>query len=95
MGSLVVLPQMVPEQELPGLKVPLKKQRFFITTFLDDEVPVVVEMVVSVTAIVVEMDDVSVVDEDTVVPVVHWTLAAQSQFFEASFQRRPDAQAYS
>ena len=54
-----------------------------------------VEIVVSVTAIVVDMDDVSGVDEDTVVPVVHWTLAAQSQFFEASFQRRPDAQAYS
>ena len=54
-----------------------------------------IEMVVSVTTFVGDMDDVSVVDEDTVVPVVHWTLAAQSQFFEASFQRRPDAQAYS
>ena len=62
---------------------------------MDDELPVVVEMVVSVTAIVVDMDGVGVEDEGTVVPVVHWTLAAQSQFFEASFQRRPDAQAYS
>ena len=76
--------------------MPLKnKQRFCNTTFSDDEVPVVVEMVVSVTAIVVDMDGVCVEDEETVVPVVHWTLAAQSQFFEESFQRRPDAQAYS
>ena len=64
-------------------------------TFLDDEAPVMVEMVVSVTIIVVDIVDVGVVDGDTVIPVVHWTFSAKSQFFEESFQRRPDAQAYS
>ena len=53
-------------------------------------------MVVSVTTIVVvDIGDVGVVDGETVVPVVHWTFAAQSQFLTESFQRRPDAQAYS
>ena len=42
-----------------------------------------------------DIDAVRVLDEDTVVPVVHWTFAAKSQLFEESFQRRPDAQAYS
>ena len=52
-------------------------------------------MVVSVTTIVGDIVDVGVVDGETVVPVVHWTLSAKSQFFEESFQRRPVAQAYS
>ena len=54
-----------------------------------------VEMVVSVTAIVGDIVDVGVVAGDNVVPVVHWTFSAKSQFFEESFQRRPEAQAYS
>ena len=94
MGSMVVLPHMVPEHELPGLKVPEKNSDFLSQTFL--EAPVVVEMVVSVTTIVVvNIGDVGVVDGDTIVPVVHWTFTAQSQFLTESFQRRPDAQAYS
>ena len=35
-------------------------------TFLDDEAPVMVEMVVSVTIIVVDIVDVGVVDGDTI-----------------------------
>ena len=95
MGSLVVLPQIDPEQELPGLKVPEKTMIFQHNNLLKDKAPVMVEMVVSVTAIVGDIVDVGVVDGDTVVPVVHWTLSAKSQFFEESFQRRPEAQAYS
>ena len=65
MGSLVVLPQMVPEQELPGLKVPEKTMIFEHNNLLNDEAPVMVEMVVSVTAIVGDIVD-GVVDGDTV-----------------------------
>ena len=42
-----------------------------------------------------EIAAVGVLDWDTVLPVVHWTFVAKSQFFKESFQRRPDAQAYS